>query len=310
MNTNETETKFGVAGFPPNFFNSDFKNKRENIFQWLNFLGLNWIELQNTYGIKMPDEQAIKYRELASQYKIGISIHAPYYITLASKDEEIVKRSQERILKAFRLAELINSQRIIFHPGHFPGISDNDRKAGLDKLIKNLNEIKNDLPIEKVKIYPEISGKVNQLGSLIEIIEICKNVSFARPCLDLAHLHAREGGILKTSEDILKVFNIIEEHLGREMLKQCHFHMYPVGLNHTGENGHKAFTDKIKGSQLGLLKDDYHNDDRYHPRVEPFIDAILKRGLNPVVICEAKDTQDEGAILMRDYFIARRRCGK
>ncbi|HUT96455.1 MAG TPA: TIM barrel protein [Candidatus Paceibacterota bacterium] len=306
----EPEVKFGVAGFPPNFFKSDFKNKRENIFQWLNFLGLNWIELQNTYGIKMPDEQAIKYRELASRYKIGISIHAPYYITLASKDKEIVKRSQERIKKAFHLAELINSQRIIFHPGHFPGTSDNDRKAGLDKLIQNLNEIKDDLPTEKIKIYPEISGKVNQLGSLMEIIEICNKVNFARPCLDLAHLHAREGGILKAPEDILNIFDTIEKHLGKKMLKQCHFHMYPVGIDHTGEKGHKAFSDKTKGNQLAFSKDDYYNDDRYYPQVEPFIDAILKRGLNPVVICEAKDTQDEGAILMRDYFIEKKRRGK
>lgn len=304
---NNTCVKFGVAGFPPNFMKSKFKSKRENIFQWLNSLGLNWIELQNTYGIKMPDEQAIIYRKLSSQYEIGISLHAPYYITLASEDREIVKRSQERIKKAFHLANVINSQRVIFHPGHFPRSSNEDRKLGLSKLIQNLNEIKDDLPIDKVKIYPEISGKVNQLGSLTEIIEICKKVGFARPCLDLAHLHAREGGSLKTSDSILNIFDIVEKHLGRSMLKACHIHVYPVGVNHTGENNHKAFTDRIRIKQLTLFERN-HNDDKYYPQVEPFIDAILGRDLSPVIICEAKDTQDEGALLMKDYYFLKKRA--
>ena len=52
------KTKFGVAGFPINFFSSQYGKKRENIFKWLEEIGLDCLELQCTYGIKMKEEQA------------------------------------------------------------------------------------------------------------------------------------------------------------------------------------------------------------------------------------------------------------
>ena len=52
------EAKFGVAGFPINFFNSEYGKKRDNIFKWLEEINLDCIELQCTYGIRMQEEQA------------------------------------------------------------------------------------------------------------------------------------------------------------------------------------------------------------------------------------------------------------
>jgi deoxyribonuclease IV len=297
--------KFGVAGFPPNFIKSKYKKSRDNIFEWLHSLELDWVELQNTYGVKMPEAQALRYKELAAQFNIGISIHAPYFITLASSDPEIVKRSQERIMQAFRLADIIGAERVIFHPGHFPGKLEDHRKQGIKNLIARVNEIKDDLPTEKVKLYPEIAGKINQLGSLMEIVEICDKVSFAQPCLDLAHLHAREGGSLVNTVDIINVFDIIEKYLGRDTLQSCHIHMYPVGLNHFGENEHRAFADRINNLQYDMF-DNKDHDGRYYPQAEPFIEAILHKRINPIVICEAKDTQDVGAILMKNIYFAKR----
>ncbi|VFQ42406.1 TIM barrel protein [Desulfoluna butyratoxydans] len=297
----DQKPKFGVAGFPPNFKKHRLKKNRENIFEWLSELGLDWIELQNTYGVKMKKEQAELYRAKAKEFGVGISLHAPYYITLASADPEVVKRSQERVKQMYELAEFIGSKRIIFHPGHFPGDSDLDRSKSLDQLILKLNELKDELPIDKIRVYPEIAGKINQLGSLDEIIRICKEVSFARPCLDLAHLHAREGGSLKTNKDVAKVFERIIEELGHEVLHECHFHMYPVGVDSNGEDGHKSFSDTVRNPQM-LLFDSNDDIDVYYPRARPFVEVLKTYGVNPVVICEAKDSQDEGALRMKRIF--------
>ena len=297
--------KFGVAGFPPNFTKSEYKKNRDNIFEWLHSLNLDWIELQNTYGVKMPEAQALRYKELANRFNIGMSIHAPYFITLASADPEIAKRSQERVKQAFRLAEILEAERVIFHPGHFPGKLESDRKRGLKTLIARLNEIKDDLPIDKVKLYPEIAGKINQLGSLMEIVEICDQVTFARPCLDLAHLHARDGGSLVKTENIVNAFDIVEKHLGRDRLEDCHIHMYPVGVNNLGENEHRAFADRVSNIQYDMYAAN-NSDDRYYPQSEPFIDAILHKQINPIIICEAKNTQDVGAILMKEGYFNKR----
>ena len=201
----KNEIKFCVAGFPLNFFYSPYGKKRENIFKWINEIGLDGIELQCTYGIKMKKEQALLYRELAEKNNLIITIHAPYYISLASIKPEVVERSKLEIKKAFELADILGVKRIIFHPGAGYGKTEEDRKVGLDRLINALNSIEDELDTKNIKLYPEIGGKINQLGNLDEIIEICKKVKYTRPCLDLAHLHARELGSLNSKEKIVEV---------------------------------------------------------------------------------------------------------
>ena len=291
--------QFGVAGFPPAFFESEFKKKRENIFEWLDYLSLDWIELQNTYGVKMQNEQALKYCELARKFNIGISLHAPYYITLASGDPAVVKRSIERIFRCFHLAETINANRIIFHPGHFPGTTDGDRRNGLKQLIKHLLSIKNDIP-KGIYLYAETAGKKAQLGSLKDIVQICSAVSFVKPCLDLAHVHGFTGGTLYSEESIYTVLDYVEEKLGVNALQDIHFHMYPVEVDKNGEKKHRAFNETIENQQLCLMDEAHSNI--YYPRPEHFINAIKRKSMTPVIVCEALNSQESGARIMKDIY--------
>ncbi|MCL2540565.1 MAG: TIM barrel protein [Firmicutes bacterium] len=246
----------------------------------------------------MKDDQAVKYRKLAEEYGIYLSIHAPYYISLASKNKEVVERSKQEVVKGFKLAGLLDATRIIFHPGGGYGKGEAERKAGLQQLIDALNEVGKQLDTSRIRIYPEIGGKVNQLGSLDEIIEICKQVKYARPCLDLAHLHARENGSLKSKESIVKALKKVETELGRTALEETHFHMYPVSYGAGGEQAHKTFAERIETSQINL----FESDDRYYPRAEDYIAAIKELKLSPVTICEAHNTQDVGAMLMKEFW--------
>lgn len=280
--------KFGVAGFPPNFNTSPYKKKRENIFEWLHTLGLDWIELQNTYGVKMPEKQAIAYRALAEQYGIGISIHAPYYISFASRNPEVVQRSKERMLQCFHLAQLLGSQRIIFHPGYPPGRTEEERKTGVLRVIDALQSLESQVP-SNVHVYPETAGKRNQVGSLRDILNICSAISYARPCFDMAHIHAFHQGGLKRSEMIRRVFDRAVDRLGPDVLNQMHVHMYPVEYDHNGEKKHKAFADR-SDEELNIP---------YYPTAEDFISVVSELNPNTVVICEARDTQDVGAMLMK-----------
>lgn len=294
----KNEIKFCVAGFPLNFFYSPYGKKRENIFKWINEIGLDGIELQCTYGIKMKKEQALLYRDLAEKNNLIMTMHAPYYISLASIKPEVVERSKLEIKKAFELADILGVKRIIFHPGAGYGKTEEDRKVGLDRLINALNSIEDELDTKNIKLYPEIGGKINQLGNLDEIIEICKKVKYTRPCLDLAHLHARELGSLNSKEKIVEVLKKIESELGREILEETHFHVYPVDFTDKGEKVHKAFGDKKEDSQLSL----FVNDDEYMPKAEDYIGAIKELDLTPVTVCEAHNSQDVGAKLMKDIY--------
>jgi len=286
---------FGMAGFPPNFFDSPLGKKRDNVFKWAVEQGIDAIELQCTYGIRMTDEQAEKYLELAKEHNIYLSIHAPYYISLASLKPEVVQRSKAEIKKAFILAEKLDISRIIFHPG---GGFDGDREAGISRIIQALNEIEKDLNTDKVRIYPEIGGKINQLGSLDEIIKICKKVKYARPCIDFAHLHAREMGSMDSAEKMIEVLKRIEKELGREILEETHFHVYPIEYANGGEKRHRAYGEKKESDQISL----FGEEDEYLPRARDYIMALKEMNLKPVTICEAHDTQDEGAILMKKIY--------
>lgn len=293
--------KFGVAGFPPNFFLSKFRKKRENIFAWIESLGLDWVELQTTYGIKMPDNQAELYKIMAEQNKVGISIHAPYFITLASGDQNIRKRSQERIVQAFGLAEKLNSKRIIFHPGHYPEKTLEGRKEAIKLIIKGLKEINHDIPINKeIFLYAETIGKKSQIGSIDEVIEISNEVEYCLPCLDIAHIHAFENGSLKSPESILNIINKVKSSLGNKIENRWHFHMYPVDFDEKGEKGHKAFGDKKEIDQISIFDNEYDNN--FYPSADHFTNALVDIGLSGVVICEAKDSQDIGALILKNCF--------
>lgn len=99
-----TSPLFGVAGFPANFFKSEYRKNRDNIFKWLKDIDLSILEIQCTYGIRMSDEQALRYKKLAEENNIILTIHAPYYVNLGSKKQQTVINSKNEIIKAFKLA--------------------------------------------------------------------------------------------------------------------------------------------------------------------------------------------------------------
>ena len=83
-----------------------------------------------------------------------------------------------------------------------------DTFVKIANMLDSINEFTNEIDMKDVRLYPEIGGKTANLGSLDEIIEICKNCKYCYPCIDIAHLHAREFG------------SIINKEILREKLKK------------------------------------------------------------------------------------------
>jgi len=291
------EAIFGMSGYSPGFFASPLGKKRENLFKWTKEFGIDAVEYNCTYGVKMNEEQAILYKRLAEENDIYLSIHAAYYINLASQKPQTVELSKNEIRKSFKLAETLGVERIIFHPG---GGYGTDREAGIQRIIDILNELEKELNTKDIKIYPEIGGKINSLGTLDEIIRICKNVKYARPCIDFAHLHARELGSMNSPEKFVEVMKKIEKELGRDILEETHFHVYPVDYTKAGEKVHKVFGEKKEVSDQVSLFDE--ESEEYMPRAEDYIKALKIMNLKPITICEAHNTQDIGAKLLKEIY--------
>ncbi len=275
---------FGVAGMPTNY-----KGKLNGLFPWLTEKGLNGIEIQCTYGFKMSDDNKKLYRERAKN-GFFLSIHAPYYINLGSLNNQVVGRSKSNMKEGIELAKSIGVNRIIFHPGGGHENTENGRKIAIKQTIDAINEFTSEIDMGDVRLYPEIGGKIASLGSLDEIIEICKKCKYCYPCIDIAHLHAREIGSITSKEILKSKLQKIKDEIP-DKFKEIHFHAYTINYGDKGEIKHLYFGDKMPDGSEGL------------PNLDDFISVIKEMNIDPWVISEALDSQELGAKYMHDLYV-------
>lgn len=274
---------FGVAGVPTNY-----KGKFKDLFNWLRDMGLNAYEIQCVYGFKISDinKEIIKKEQ---QNNMHFSIHAPYYINLGSLNSPVVERSKENMKQGIELAKSIGVNRIIFHPGGGHNNTEEGRKVAVKQLINAVNEFTGEIDMGDVRLYPEIGGKTANLGSLDEIIEICKNCEYCYPCIDIAHLHAREFGSIQTIDDLRERLQKLKRELP-EKFRFVHFHAYTINYNDKGEIKHLIHGENMPDGSIGK------------PNLDDFVALLHEMDINPWVISEASDTQEIGAKYMKDLY--------
>ena len=278
--------KFGPAGQSASFINEGFKHSWQ-LPEWLAAKGLNALEYQCNKGVKIGIVAAKLVGEKAAEFGISLSVHAPYYISLASIEEEKRENSIKYIIDTMRAAEWMGATRVIVHSG---GCTKQVRREALEVaksvLLKAIQEA-DSLGLGDIKICPELMGKENQLGTLDEVIELCGLDERMLPCIDFGHLNAREQGSLKTTKDFLKVLDKMENALGHDRIKNFHTHFSRIEYTGMGEKRHWNYED----TQFG-------------PNFEPFAEALLKKNLKPTIICESSGMQAEDATKFKAIYEA------
>jgi deoxyribonuclease IV len=272
--------RFGTSGNPPNFFKSEFGKDRLNAPNWIKSIGLNAYERMMTYGARMKEEDAIELGKRAKELDIKLSVHGPYYVVLTSTKPDVVEKSINELKKTVYLSNLMGAKKIVLHPGFY---AKRKKEEVLKQFIRNIKIVERDSPKE-VKILPETMGKHSQFGDLDEVISICERTE-SEPCIDFGHLHARGLGSLKEKENFRNILIEIEERLGKDVLKNLHCHFYPIEFTDKGEKTHRAVTEKD-----------------FAPVFPPFAELIREFKMEPTLISESKDSQDIGALHMRDVM--------
>ncbi len=272
-----SEIRFGTSGNPPNFFESKWGKDRKNALDWINSIGLNAYEYTMTHGARIKEDKALYLKKKAKEFDIKLSTHGPYYVVLTSDKKRVVENSINELLKTMELSSLMGSEKVIFHPG-FKALGHSE---SLKQCITNLNNIIETYGKSDVKLLPETTGKLSQLGNLEDIITICEQTECI-PCIDFGHLHARNLGSLKTEEDFRHVLIKIENRLGKKILRKLHCHFYPIEYTDKGEKVHRAV---------------YEKD--FHPKFENFVPLIKEFNMVPTLISESKNSQDLGALHMK-----------
>ena len=251
--------------------------------EWLASIGLDAYEYEAGNGLAATPATLRAIGKEAAIHNIRMSYHTPYFISLSGVVEEKRLKSIDYIKQSLDASKLLGAKTIVVHAGSAAKITRDEamRLAG-DTLARTVASV----DTYGIKIGIETMGKINQLGTLDEVLELCRIDSAYVPVIDFGHLNARElGGFFVTADDYLKVFDKIDRRMGFDVLNTLHCHFSKIEWTQSGEKKHLTFEDTV-----------------YGPAFEPFVEAIAKAGISPTVICESAGTQSDDALAMKKYY--------
>lgn len=277
---------FGPAGTAESFKTMGYRSSLD-VPEYLEKWGLDCFEYQCGRGVNIGTEKAAELGRLAAEKGIALSLHAPYYISMSSTEEEKRLNSVNYILKSAEAVKAMGGNRIVVHTGSCGKISREKALLLASDTMKLALSALDSAELGDIHICPETMGKINQLGTLDEVIELCKLDERLIPCIDFGHLNARDLGAIKTAADYETILTKLRNGLGSDRLKCFHSHFSKIEYTTGGEKRHLTFEDTV-----------------YGPEFEPLAELVYKYGLNPVFICESAGTQTEDARKMKDYYLS------
>lgn len=257
--------------------------------RWLAGLGLDCYEYQCGKGVHIREDAARKLGEEARTHNIRLSLHAPYYINLANPAPESLLKNTGYIIESCRAARWMGAARVVVHTG---AVMKRSRREALDTALASLQEILKVWEGEgfsDITLCPETMGKINQLGDLDEVLELCSLDPRVLPCVDFGHLYARSLGALTGPEACKTMLDKMEAALGPERASRFHAHFSQIEFTpNGGEKCHRTFCD----------------NGGFGPDPAPLMAEVARRGWNPVFICESAGTQAEDALAMKKMYLS------
>ena len=280
-----TRAVFGPSGNPDSFYAAGHKSSLE-MPEWLAGLGLGAYEYSLTRGVNIGEATARALGEKAAAQGIAMSVHAPYYISLATEDETTAANTTRHFLKSLEAARWLGADRIAFHPG---GIGKLPRQSALELAKRRLSTVLEEAEkagLTNAYLAAETHGKANQLGTLADVLELCQLSPRVIPLVDFAHLYAVAGGGYATETEYAAVFEQIAAILGSAAAQNLHIHFSSIEFSKGGEKRHWSFRDG------------------FGPPHQPLLLAIARSGFAPRIICESAGTQAEDALTMQEFYLS------
>lgn len=277
--------KFGVAGNPDDFYNKKYKAS-EQMPKYLYDMGLDAYEYQCSRGVRISDDKCKKLKDEANKYNILLSVHAPYYISLSTQEEEKKEKTIKYITDTMEVAKKMGATRIVVHAGSLLGL---DREYAVEsscRLLKQAYDVADSLGLSDITICPETMGKINQLGNSDEIIKMCLSDERLIPTIDFGHLYCRTLGKLNSIEAWESELKKYIDKLGYERMKNFHSHFSKMEYTQNGgEKRHVTFS-----------------DEGYGPYFEHVLYVLDKLKLSPRIICESAGTQSFDSLKMKEMY--------
>ena len=274
---------FGPAGNAESF---PYKSSADAP-RWLKKLGLDCYEYQCGKGIHVGEDTARAVGLQAQEHGITLSLHAPYFINLANPDPDSLVKTAGYITGACLVASQMGARRVVIHSG---ALMKRTRRQALDialRSLKHVISVCDDMGFGDIALCPETMGKINQLGDLDEVLELCTLDERLVPCVDFGHLYARSLGEDDGEEAMEHILNRMEQMLGQERASRFHSHFSHIEFTpNGGEKCHRTFAES----------------GGYGPDWTPLAAAVARRGWSPTFICERAGTQARDAQEMKRIY--------
>jgi len=276
--------KFGPSGNPDQFY-EDGNKAGTAMPLWVKNQGLDAYEYQCSKGVKISQATAESLGDEADKNGIYLSVHAPYFISLSSVEEEKRLKSVDYIMQTMAAAKFMGAKRIVVHSGSCSKMTREEALALATDTLKIAKEEIKSGGFEDIALCPETMGKINQLGTVEEVVSLCKISDNFIPCIDFGHVNAREMGSLNEYKDFERIVDLIENELGRERAKSFHVHFTRIEYTTGGEKKHIPY-----------------DDESFGPCFDPLAELIVKKDLSPVIICESPGMQAKDALTYKRIY--------
>lgn len=204
--------------------------------------GLDAVEIEFTYGVRMSNQTAKQIGDLAKKLKMTLSVHGPYYINLASEEKPKIGASIKRILMSCERAHYLNAKYVVFHAAFY---GKRSKEQTYQMVKKAVLEMQKKIKQKKWNVFlaPETTGKASQFGDIDELLRLKKETK-CYLTIDFAHIKARNNGKINYDELFKKI----------RPLKHIHAHFSGIEWTEKGERRHKITEAKHIKELLSYIK--------------------------------------------------------
>ena len=218
---------------------------------------------------------AERFGELCDEHGIALSVHAPIagFMGHAERGKKL-NMAVGMLDHSAGIAKTAGAEVVVFHPGFLLGRS---REDAIDAVVEQLAELRERLE-GKDRAVPfgiEVMGRVRELGSIDDVVEIARRLDWVRPVIDFAHMHATSDGGFTSVEPFAEALEKADEVI--EPGAPFHIHFSDIAYANRNEKNHLPYGE-------GTL------------RAEPLRDALARFERPATVISESPDEESTQAI--------------
>ena len=238
--------------------------------------GYDACEIDFESGFWMDYPFAERLGEVAREHDVALSVHAPLFGFMGHLEASGRKFTSAvgALDRSAGIAAACGAELVVFHPGFLLGRS---REDAIDAVVEQLGTLRERLE-GKGRAVPfgiEVMGRVRDLGSLGDVVEIARRVEWVRPVLDFAHMHATSDGAFLEARPFADALALADGVL--EPGAPFHVHFSDIAFANRNETKHLPYGE-------GTL------------RAEPLRDALSGFDRPATVISESPDEESSQAI--------------